>query len=76
MERTRERGYSFEYEETVAGGCCFGAPIRPVNEPVRAALSVSLPTSRFQEKVEKTLPGLVIDAARRISKRLSVRRTS
>lgn len=76
MERIRERGYSFEYEETVPGGCCFGAPIRPLNEAVRSAISISLPTSRFNSNLEKTIPGLVMDAARRIAKRLSLRRNS
>jgi IclR family acetate operon transcriptional repressor len=71
MERTRSRGYSFEYEESVPGGCCFGAPIRMGSDPVQAAVSVSMPTSRFNDKLEKTISRLVIEMARRISKRLS-----
>jgi DNA-binding IclR family transcriptional regulator len=55
----------------VPGGCCFGAPIRVGDQPVRAAVSVSLPTSRLTEKLEQTIPRLVMDMARRISKHLS-----
>lgn len=75
MDRTRSRGYSFEYEESVPGGCCFGAPVRTgPGAAVRAAVSISLPTSRFEEKLEKTLPKLVMQLASRIARNLPVRR--
>lgn len=71
MERTRQRGYSFEYEETVPGGCCFGAPISLPGEPACAAISVSLPIFRFNKGLEKTIPSVLMQAARQISRRLS-----
>jgi IclR family acetate operon transcriptional repressor len=70
MARTRERGYSEEFEETVSGGCCFGAPIR-VEERVRASVSISLPVARFTPALESTLGDCVRVAAERIEKRLA-----
>ena len=70
MARTRERGYSEEFEETVAGGCCFGAPIR-VDDRVRSAVSISLPVSRFTPAHESTLGECVKAAAQRIERKLA-----
>ena len=67
FERIRELGYSMEYEETVSGGCCIGAPIQVPGHPVTAAISVSLPTARYTERLETALPEMVREAARRIA---------
>lgn len=67
MERVREMGYSREYEETVCGGCCFGAPIRDDRDEVRAAVSVSMPVIRLTETLEKRIPMLVVETADRIT---------
>ncbi|MBI3282416.1 MAG: IclR family transcriptional regulator [Acidobacteria bacterium] len=61
-------------EETVIGGCCFGAPIPVPGEPVRAALSVSLPTSRLTEALENTIPTLLVRSVRRVARKLDPRR--
>ncbi|MCC7339971.1 MAG: IclR family transcriptional regulator [Bryobacterales bacterium] len=71
LERTRERGYACEMEETVLGGCCFGAPIHEHGEVVRAAISVSLPHSRLTKEAEKSIPRRVVHAAEEIGKRLA-----
>jgi DNA-binding IclR family transcriptional regulator len=71
MARTRERGYSAEFEETVKGGCCFGAPIRAQDQNVRAAISVSLPVSRLAEGLESRLADMLKEAASHIEKNLA-----
>lgn len=71
LERTRNRGYACEMEETVLGGCCFGAPIHEQGEVVRAAISVSLPHSRLTKENEKSIPRRVVEAAERIGKQLA-----
>lgn len=70
MARIRERGYAQEYEESVLGGCCFAAPIRWNDEPVRAAISVSLPTVRFTPRSEQLIPQLLIKAAAQVAENL------
>jgi IclR family acetate operon transcriptional repressor len=70
MARTRERGFSSEFEETVLEGCCFGAPILERGGVVRAAISVSLPKSRLTDAMQKIIPDRIQDTARRIAKRL------
>ncbi len=70
LSRTRERGYAVESEETVAGGCCFGAPIAEGDGLVRSAVSVSIPFARITQRTQKILPKLVIQTAEKISKLL------
>lgn len=70
MARIRERGYSREYEETVPGGCCFGAPIRVRSRPVTASISVSMPAARLSPQSEKLIPDALRKAASRISRKL------
>lgn len=70
LAQVRERGYACEIEETVLGGCCIGAPIMERDGPVRAAVSVSLPFSRYSGRMQQLIPVRVAEAAARISKRL------
>jgi len=70
LERVRERGYACEYEETVPGGCCFGAPIMVPGEPVRASVSVSLPKDRLTDKLEQAIPEFVLEAAAQIARKV------
>ena len=65
LERTRRRGYSSEFEETVEGGCCFGAPIRVAHQ-VRAAISVSIPIARYSDGFDAKVGEILIAAASRI----------
>ncbi len=73
MAKTRARGYSFEFEETVKGGCCFGAPIFTGDACVPAAVSVSLPTVRLTPALDEVIPQRLCTAARRISESLGSR---
>lgn len=71
MARIRERGYAHEYEESVLGGCCFAAPIRGNDdEPVKAAISVSLPTVRLTARNEQLIPDLLIKTAAQVAANL------
>jgi IclR family acetate operon transcriptional repressor len=71
LARVREQGYATEIEETVLGGCCVGAPIQERDGTVRAALSVSLPFSRFTGRMRQLIPKRVAQAAKNVAKKLS-----
>ncbi len=66
LARIRKDGYASEHEETVTGGCCFAVPIRGGDEPVRAALSISVPSIRVTKDLERLLPQLLLEAGKRI----------
>jgi len=70
LQRTRERGYAVEFEETVVGGCCFGAPIVEHDGLVRSGISLSLPRTRLTPQLEEAIPKRVMEAANRIGKKL------
>ncbi len=70
LAKTRERGYSVEREESVAGGCCFGAPVFSSGSTVRAAVSIAMPVSRAGADTDRRFPVLLRAAARRISAKL------
>jgi DNA-binding IclR family transcriptional regulator len=69
MERTRTRGFASEYEETVRGGCCFGAPISDDGK-VLAAISLSLPADRLTPELEERIPAFLCQAANSVSRRM------
>lgn len=62
----RSRGYAFDLEETLQGLCCVAAPVRDATGEVVAALSISAPAFRFEER-EEEYTRAVLEAARRIS---------
>ncbi len=66
LARVRKYGYASDHEETVHGGCCFAVPIRAGDEPVQAAMSISVPSARVTEDLGRLLPQLVIEAGKRI----------
>ena len=70
MARIRERGFACEYEETVLGGCCFAVPVQLEHEPVRAAISVSMPVARLTPEREELIPDLLVKSAIRVAKKL------
>lgn len=67
LDRVRLTGYAVDHEEAVAGVCCLAAPIRDRNGAVEAAVSLTLPASRFRDR-EQLLPGIVRSAAGEISR--------
>ena len=73
MARIRERGYSWEKEESVIGGRCYGAPIFGPDSAVRAAVSVAMPLIRFTPELDTRIPEALCAATARISKRLGGR---
>ena len=70
LKQVRESGYSCDEEETVIGGICFGAPIRLSDGRVAAAMSISQPKQRLAQEIREMLPGILMEATRRISKAL------
>lgn len=63
------QGYAYDREETAEELCCVGAPIRDHSGDVVAALSLSVPTYRFQQAREQYRLA-VVGAARQISESL------
>jgi DNA-binding IclR family transcriptional regulator len=49
LDLIRERGYAYDHEEYAVGVCCVGAPILQHGH-VLAALGLSVPTKRFEER--------------------------
>jgi IclR family acetate operon transcriptional repressor len=67
-ESIRSQGYSLDREETVPGGCCFGAPITDGSGRVVAAMSISLPKPRLESRGgEKIVLRSLRDSAARVS---------
>lgn len=70
LERTRQRGFSFDDEENENGARCIGAPIFDHTGRVAAAVSVSGPSSRFSEDLQPAIADGVIETAAAISQKL------
>lgn len=70
LAKVRKQGFATEREETVEGGCCVGVPIPAGDGPVRAAISVSMPASRFAGKMEARLADALMRTAARIRENL------
>ena len=73
LARVRKRGYACDDEETVAGGHCFGAPVRDSGGAVAAAISVSQPKQRLTARRGDSMPSVLMQSARRISSALGYR---
>jgi IclR family transcriptional regulator, acetate operon repressor len=61
LERIRERGYGYDEEEYATGVCCVGAPVLQSGSIV-AALGLSVPSDRFEER-RAELTAVVLDVA-------------
>jgi DNA-binding IclR family transcriptional regulator len=57
-------------EESIRGGICYGAAIQAQGKPVKAAVSVSTPTTRMDAVREKEIRAAVLEAAAEIGRRL------
>lgn len=55
LKRIRERGYGEDREEYVVGCRCIAAAVRDAAGQAIAAMSVSVPTPRFNQKVAKQI---------------------
>ena len=68
LEKVRSDGYAIEIEEFQKGGACIAAPVRNHQENVVAAISISIPKSRFSNNTSKKLIKEIKSTASNISK--------
>lgn len=61
----RSTGVAYDREESVMGGICISAAIRPAGQPVVAALSLSTPIVRMTPEREEQTRKAVLEAAMR-----------
>ncbi len=70
LELIRRRGYAVDNEEYDEGLRCIGAPVRDHSGRVVAALGIGGPVTRITPERVEELGGLVMTAARGLSRRL------
>ncbi len=70
FERFREQGYAIEREENEIGGLCIAAPVHNHTAMPVAAVSISFPLSRLDEKMIPSYGAKVVEVAGRISVKL------
>ncbi len=63
FEEIRRTGIGCDREESVLGGCCIGAAIRPEGQRVMSALSLSTPLIRMTAEREEEIKGAVLESA-------------
>ena len=68
--KIRALGYAIDRQEHESGVCCIAAVVKNCFERPVAAISISLPSFRFTQEVEKQLSRQVIAAANEISTNL------
>ncbi len=68
LEEARKTGVGYDREESIRGGLCIGAAVRPQGKPVVAAISVSTPLVRMTKEREKEIRAAVLDSAKAIAK--------
>ncbi len=67
FDEIRRTGIAWDREESVMGGICCAAAIRPDGQPVVAALSLSTPLVRITPAREEEIRRAVLDAADRVA---------
>lgn len=70
LDEVKRRGYSTDLQENEVGICCAGAPIFDHTNRVVAALSVSGPSSRFDESRVESVGARVVQAGHTVSRGL------
>jgi len=70
LETVRRQGYAVDREESMAGAFCVAAPILDAQCAPVAALSISGPTTRFNEAALPDASRALLDAAEEIRARL------
>lgn len=63
----RKTGLACDREESILGGICYSAAIRPPGKPVVAAISLSTPIVRMTPERDEEVRKAVLDAAMRLS---------
>jgi DNA-binding IclR family transcriptional regulator len=66
FDTIRNTGVACDREESILGGICYSAAIRPFGQPVVAALSLSTPVVRMTPAREEETRKAVLEAATRI----------
>jgi DNA-binding IclR family transcriptional regulator len=68
LETIRERGYAFNFEESVEGLHAVGAPITDENDRAIGAISISGPANRLEgSRLREDLPALLLGAVNEIT---------
>lgn len=75
LAAARERGAAWEDRESNADVSCVAAPVRDRDGEVVAALSISVPTLRWNEERREELRQLAVSGADELSARLGYRRS-
>jgi DNA-binding IclR family transcriptional regulator len=63
----RKSGIARDREESIMGGICYSAAIRPAGKPVVAAISLSTPIVRMTPERDEQTRKAVLEAAARLS---------
>ena len=71
FEEIRKTGIACDRQESVLGGICYAAAIRPEGQPVVAALSLSTPIVRMTPERDEDTRKAVLEAAERIASHLA-----
>lgn len=74
LERTKQRGYSFDAEERYSGMSCMGSAIFDEHGEACAGVSISGPSTRFEPLRVPELGSIVSDAADQITALIGGRR--
>jgi DNA-binding IclR family transcriptional regulator len=70
LDEVATRGYAVDSEERNAGTACIAAPVSDHTRRVIAAISVSGPVQQFEPPERTHIVAMVVEHARRISRRL------
>jgi DNA-binding IclR family transcriptional regulator len=70
LSKVREQGFALDREENEKDVWCIATPIKNHQGKVIAAVSISGPAFRIDEKVQNNLKEVLIETSRKISKRL------
>jgi DNA-binding IclR family transcriptional regulator len=71
LKRVRAKGFGYDNEEYVIGCRCVAAPVRDAIGHVVAAMSVSVPTPRFNQEVAQHTRTALKDTVRRLEARMN-----
>jgi len=74
LQRTRERGYALDLQESTLGGFCIAVPIRDESGHPVAAISVAGPYIRFNEAHVRTVVAALREVAAVVMEKLYVGR--
>jgi IclR family KDG regulon transcriptional repressor len=70
LQKVRQDGVAYDFEENVIGGVCLGAVVKNYTGRPVAAMSVSTPTQRLRGDKLMTFKEHLLEAARRLSAEL------